>query len=188
MSFRSPEEVKQFFSWMNEATGGSEDVPSPVFDVNPDGAWYIVEYYLGGIGKFVERSIGTTRKIISDTEETPVDLDFNDIPMMRILYGEPSKYYDFQKFKDREVEIKQLIEEFKDNRKENPGNRYKGIGSLEKDLKKINKALKEIRSLKKETKKIKDYGERISKTQELMERERKIIMMFNKSYDAKRSK
>tara|TARA_R110002096_G_scaffold2864_2_gene14567 strand:- start:377 stop:8917 length:8541 start_codon:yes stop_codon:yes gene_type:complete len=188
MSFRSPEEVKQFFSWMNEATGGSEDVPSPVFDVNPDGAWYIVEYYLGGIGKFVERSIGTTRKIISDTEETPVDLDFNDIPMMRILYGEPSKYYDFQKFKDREVEVKQLLEEFKDNRKENPGNRYKGIGSLEKDLKKINKALKEIRSLKKQARKIKDYGERISKTQQLMERERKIIMMFNKSYDAKRSK
>lgn len=188
MSFRSPEEVKQFFSWMNEATGGSEDVPSPVFDVNPDGAWYIIEYYLGGIGKFVERSIGTTRKIISDTEETPVDLDFNDIPMMRILYGEPSKYYDFQKFKDREVEIKQLVKEFKDNRMENPGNRYKGIGSLEKDLKTINKSLKEIRSLKKQVRKIKDYGERISKTQQLMERERKIIMMFNKSYDAKRSK
>ena len=52
----------------------------------------------------------------------------------------------------------------------------------------LNKSLKEIRSLKKQARKIKDYGERISKTQQLMERERKIIMMFNKSYDAKRSK
>ena len=185
MSFRSPEELKQFFSWINEATGGSESVPG-VLDLNPDGAWYILEYYLCGMGKFVERSIETTRKIASDTEESPVDLDFNDVPMMRIIYGEPSKYYDFQKYKDREVEIKQLVEEYKTEKKEDAGDRYKAIGTLNEYLKKINKALKVVRAEKRKAKTISGYAERISKTQELMERERKLVMLFNKKYDSLR--
>jgi hypothetical protein len=185
MSFRSPEELKQFFSWINEATGGSESVPG-VLDLNPDGAWYILEYYLGGMGKFVERSIETTRKIASDTEESPIDLDFNDFPMMRIIYGEPSKYYDFQKYKDREVEIKQLVKEYKTEKKEDAGDRYRSIGTLNEDLKKINKALKAVRAEKRKAKTISGYAERISKTQELMERERKLVMLFNKKYDSLR--
>ena len=90
---------------MNEATGGSENVPGMI-DINPDGGWYIFEYFLGGTGKFVTRSIETGRKIVADRTENPVDLDFNDIPFMRIVYGEPSKYYDMQLYKDREIEIK----------------------------------------------------------------------------------
>ena len=182
MSFRSPEELKQFFSWMNEVTGGSENVPG-VIDVNPDGAWYIMEYFMGGTGKFVERSIETGRKIAADTYENPVDLDFNDVPFLRILYGEPSKYYDMQKFKEREVEIKQLVSEYKSNRVEDPGNRYNSIGPLDSYLKKINKALKVVRAEKRDARKIRSYEERVSKIQALMERERKIVMMFNKKYD-----
>ena len=187
MSFRSPEEVKQFFSWMNEATGGSDQVPG-VLDINPDGYWYILEYYLGGIGKFVERSVETTRKLASDTEETPVNLDFNDVPMMRIIYGEPSKYYDFQKFKDRQVEIKQLAKEWKTDRKLNDPERYKGLSSLDAILKAYEKRLKVIRAKKRVVRKIADYSERVSKTQLLMEEERKMVMRFNKIYDEKRGK
>ena len=182
MSFRSPEELKQFFSWMNEVTGGSENVPG-VIDVNPDGGWYIMEYFMGGTGKFVERSIETGRKIASDTYENPIDLDFNDVPFLRILYGEPSKYYDMQRFKEREVEIKQLVSEYKSNRVEDPGNRYNSIGPLDSYLKKINKALKVVRAEKRNARKIRNYEERVSKVQALMERERKILMMFNKKYD-----
>ena len=182
MSFRSPEELKQFFSWMNEVTGGSEKVPG-VIDVNPDGGWYIMEYFMGGTGKFVERSIETGRKIAADTYENPVDLDFNDVPFLRILYGEPSKYYDMQRFKDREVEVKQLVSEYKSDRVQDPGNRYKAIGPLDAYLKKINKALKVVRAEKRNARKIRNYEERVSKVQALMERERKIVMMFNKKYD-----
>lgn len=182
MSFRSPEELKQFFSWMNEATGGSENVPG-VVDINPDGGWYIMEYFMGGTGKFVERSIETARKTISDTTEEPVKLDFNDVPFMRIVYGEPSKYYDMQKFKDREVEVKQLMSELKGSRVKGDPDRYKGVANLNAKLKAINKQLRNIRSQKRAVRKISNYGERVSKVQALMEKERKLIMMFNKQYD-----
>ena len=182
MSFRSPEEIKQFFSWMNEATGGSSVVPGTL-DINPDGYWYILEYYMGGIGKFIDRSIETTRKVASATEETPIDLDFNDVPMARIIYGEPSKYYDFQKFKDREVEIKQLIKEYKEERKPNSGDRYKAIGTLEAYLKNTNKALKLIREAKRKARQEPDYATRVSRVQELMEKERKLVMRFNQQYN-----
>lgn len=182
MSFRSPEEIKQFFSWLNEATGGSEDVPG-IIDINPDGGWYIFEYFLGGTGRFVTRSIETGRKIVADRTENPIDLDFNDIPFARIVYGEPSKYYDMQLFKDREVEIKQLVAEYKENRIPDAGDRYKGIGQLNEDLKKINKALKLVRAEKRAAKKIKNYGERVSEIQRLMEKERKLVMMFNQRYE-----
>ena len=182
MSFRSPEEIKQFFSWMNEATGGSSVVPGTL-DINPDGYWYILEYYMGGIGKFIDRSIETTRKVASATEETPIDLDFNDVPMARIIYGEPSKYYDFQKYKDREVEIKQLIKEYKEERKPNSGDRYKAIGTLEAYLKNTNKALKLIRAAKRKARQEPDYATRVSRVQELMEKERKLVMKFNQQYN-----
>jgi len=182
MSFRSPEEIKQFFSWMNEATGGSEDVPG-IIDINPDGGWYIFEYFLGGTGKFVTRSIETGRKIVADRAENPIDLDFNDIPFARIVYGEPSKYYDMQLFKEREVEVKQLVAEYKENRIPDAGDRYKGIGQLNEDLKKINKALRAVRSEKRAAKKISAYGERVSTLQKLMDRERRLVMMFNQRYE-----
>lgn len=182
MSFRSPEEIKQFFSWLNEATGGSEDVPG-IIDINPDGGWYIFEYFLGGTGRFVTRSIETGRKIVADRAENPIDLDFNDIPFARIVYGEPSKYYDMQLFKDREVEIKQLVAEYKENRIPDAGDRYKGIGQLNEDLKKINKALKAVRAEKRAAKKVNNYGERVSEIQRLMEKERKLVMMFNQRYE-----
>jgi len=182
MSFRSPEEIKRFFSWVNEATGGSEDVPG-VIDVNPDGGWYIFEYFLGGTGRFVTRSIETGRKIVADRPENPIDLDFNDIPFARIVYGEPSKYYDMQKFKDHEVEVKQLVSEYKNNRISNAGDRYNGIFQLESELKKVNKALKAVRAEKRRVKKIRGYGERVSKIQALMDRERKLVMIFNEKYE-----
>lgn len=182
MSFRSPEEIKQFFSWLNEATGGSEDVPG-VIDINPDGGWYIFEYFLGGTGRFVTRSIETGRKIVADRTENPIDLDFNDIPFMRIVYGEPSKYYDMQLYKDREVEIKQLTAEYKDNRIPDAGDRYRNIAPLNDMLKSINKQLKVVRAEKRQVKKISNYAERVSKLQQLQEKERKLVMMFNKKYE-----
>ncbi len=187
MSFRSPEELKQFFSYMNEVTGGSENVPGYI-DVNPDGSWYIFEYFLGGTGRFVTRSFETGRKIASDSVEDPISLDFNDIPFARIVYGEPSKFYDMQMFKDREVKVKQLSSEFKNNRIPEAGDRYKNIYPLNEALKEINKSLRGLRKKKREAKKIKDYAERVSAIQNLQEKERVLVMRFNKLYEDLRGK
>ncbi len=187
MSFRSPDSIQQFFSLMNEMTGGSVEAPGKV-DINPDKFWHVFDYFMGGAGQFVERSGETAfrvgQKVLVDPE---IKVEFNDFPMLRKMYGEPSKYYDFEKFKERETEIKQLMREYKDPsaRKDNP-DRYKGIGSIDKAINFANKKLKQIRKLKRQAKTIDNFAERQVEIQRLMDLERKAIMTFNKYYDGLR--
>ena len=79
--------------------------------------------------------------------------------------------------------MKQLFSEFRENRIPNAGDRYKGVVQLNGELKLINKRLKLIRAEKRAAKKISNYSERVSKVQQLMEKERKLVMEFNKRYE-----
>ena len=54
---------------------------------------------------------------------------------------------------------------------------------LNNKLKVINKSLKVIRSRKREARDIENYAERSIRMQELMDKERSLIMDFNKVYD-----
>ena len=183
MSFKSPRMVQSFFELMNDATGGSAQVPGAV-DINPDKFWHIFDYFVGGAGQFVGRTVSTAREAVVKATNDELEVSFNDIPLMRKIYGEPSKYYDMEKFKDREVEITQLMREAKDPKaRRNDPDRYKGIGSLDRALKAVNKRLKLIRKAKRDAKDIKDYAERQIRIQYLMDEERKLIMRFNKAYD-----
>jgi hypothetical protein len=185
MSFRSPEGVKSFFRFMNEATGGSEDVPGKL-DFNPDNLYYLFEYAIGGVGRDVTRGIETGRKLAAKSEDSSIDVEFNDIAMMRALYGEPSKYYDFETYADRRDEIVQLSREYKKaTAKEVRANkqRYKGLTRLEGEMKYAERKLKKIRAERREARNIKDYTKRTSELQRLFEEERKVIMEFNRIYN-----
>jgi len=185
MSFRSPEAVKDFFSWMNEATGGSQDVPGFV-DMNPDKLWYGVEYFMGGPGLFVERTAKTVRRLKSSViDKNEVDLQFNDVPMLRIIYGEPSKYYDMEKYSDRKLRINGLKREL-ERTKEYKNPRYDGIIRIDKMLKATERKLKKLRAEKKEARNIKDFGKRTAEIQRIMDEERSAIMKFNKYYSEQR--
>lgn len=181
MSFRSPESVKSFFSWLNDATGGSQDVPGAV-DVNPDKLWYTIEYFMGGPGLFIERTTKTVRRLnASVINKEDVDIGFNDVPMLRIIYGEPSKYYDMEKYSDRKNLLKGLKAEMKRTRDfDNP--RYQGVKRLDSVIKLTERNLKKIRKQRKEARNIKDFGKRTAEVQRLMDLERKEIMRFNKLY------
>jgi hypothetical protein len=182
MSFRSPKAVQEFFEWMNETTGGSKHVPGNV-DMNPDKFWHIFDYYLGGAGQFVARAGETTYKIGTKLAvDDKVQVEFNDVPMLRKMYGEPSKYYDFEKFKNSEVEITQLVREYKKDRSEDIS-RYKDLGTLNNTLKAVNKQLKVLRARKREARDIENYAERSIRIQELMDKERSLIMKFNAIYE-----
>lgn len=182
MSFRSPEEVKQFFSWMNDATGGTQDVPGSL-DMNPDKLWYTVEYFMGGPGMFVERTSKTVRRMKAKAiDKEDIDLDFNDVPMMRIIYGEPSKYYDYELFSNRQEKVKQLKREVK-RTKDFSNPRYKGLKRLDSAVNEINKSLKALRAKRREARDIKDFGKRTAEVQRLMDLERKQVMKFNKLYN-----
>ena len=188
ISFSSPKEVQDFFSWINEAFGGSEE-KSSWFDVNPDKVWHILDYFAGGAGQFINRSAQTIYKVGQKlTVDNDIRVSFNDVPLLRKLYGEPSKYYDFEKYKEREEEITQLYRELKDpeirkKQYEKDPDRYKNVGRLYEGIKVINKRLKAIRKAKKDARDIKDYAERMIRIEELMQLERTEIMRFNKLYD-----
>ena len=182
MSFRSPEAIQDFFEWMNEVTGGSKHVPGNI-DMNPDKFWHVFDYFLGGAGQFVTRTGETAFKVGQKlTVDNDVQVEFNDIPLMRKMYGEPSKYYDFGKFKERETEINQLVREYKNDKSEDL-TRYRNIGRLNTKLKSINKKLKVLRAKRKEARDITGYAERSIRTQELLDKERSLIMEFNRIYE-----
>jgi hypothetical protein len=184
MAFRSPDSVKQFFKWLNEATRGSVHRKG-IVDINPDVIWYVIETYLGGAGQFVTRSLETTTKIAAKFKEGGEDikLTYNDIPLMRKLYGEPSKYYDFQKYKEREVELTQMMREYKDPEARKDMSNYKGLMPLYNLMQSTNRQLRNLRKQRREALNIKDYIERTIRTQELKEKERIVIMKFNREYD-----
>ena len=184
LAFRSPEGVQRFFRWMNEATGGSEEV-SGSLDFNPDRLYYLFEYAIGGVGRDITRGAETARKLSAKTKDSTIDIEFNDIAMMRALYGEPSKYYDFELYADRRDQIVQLSREYKKltfKQRKAKGDRYDGLRRLDRELKKAERELKKIRAKRREARKEKDYTTRTSMLQRLFEEERKVLMEFNRIY------
>lgn len=181
MSFRSPEAVKSWFTWLNEVTGGSDRVSGGI-DMNPDRMWYVFEYFIGGAGNFVNRTGKTIRSVQGKFKDSDYDIAANDIPFVRIMYGEQSRYYDHGKYRDNETKVRQLFLERKDTRDwDNP--RYEGIVKLDNKLKASEKKLKVLREQRRKARQIKDWTRRSIEVQRIMDEERRIIMEFNKMYN-----
>jgi hypothetical protein len=182
LAFRSPEAVQQFFSWMNKATGGSAQVPGSV-DINPDQFWYGLEYYIGGAGQFVTRSLGTGRDMFEMMKEgKKIKMAANDFPFIRKLYGEVSKYYDSDKYTDNSDLISQLYKERKES-DDKKSDRYSGVTKLESMRKSTEKKLKLLRQKRKEAREIENYVDKQNRMQELYEKERSLLMEFNKAFE-----
>ena len=188
MSFRSPEGVRSFFKWMNETTGGTEFVPGAL-DFNPDKFWYGFEYYIGGAGQFVTRTIGTGRDLYETvtTEGEKVPMKANDFPFLRKLYGEPSRYYDADVYTENATLVSQLFKERKEAEDKND-KRYKNITKLESQRKGTEKKIKRLRKLRRDARDIKDYVERQQRIYELYEKERSLLMQFNRQFEQLRGK
>ena len=186
LAFRSPESVQQFFRWLNEASGGSTEVKGDI-DINPDAYWYFFEYFIGGAGKFVTRTGEATRRLAAKASDTDVQIEANDIPFLRLLYGEPSKFMDVEDYRKRRDIIKSLKSEMKAGRRDDPG-RYDGVLLLNQRLDFFDKQLKNIRAQKRKALNIKDYAQRTIRIEELREKERSIVMNFNEQYEKLRGK
>ena len=188
MSFRSPEGVRSFFKWMNEATGGTEFVPGAL-DFNPDKFWYGFEYYIGGAGQFVTRTLGTGRDLYETvtTGGEKVPMKANDFPFLRKVYGEPSRYYDADVYTENANLVSQLFKERKESENKND-KRYKNITKLESARKKTEKQIKRLRKLRRDARDIKDYVQRQQRIYELYEKERSLLMQFNKQFEKLRGK
>jgi len=152
-------------------------------DFNPDKFWYGFEYYIGGAGQFVTRTVGTGRdtyEMIKEGEKVPMKA--NDFPFLRKLYGEFSKYYDSDVYVENANLVSQLYKERQEADNKND-KRYRGIMKLEAERKKTEKQIKRLRELRKEARDIKNYVERQNRIYELYEKERSLLMQFNKQYE-----
>jgi len=167
---------------MNEATGGSVDVKGDL-DFNPDKMYYIFEYFIGGAGKFVTRTGEVARGLAAKVEDNDFKIEANDVPFARILYGEPSKYMDMEDYRSRRQEIMQLSKELKNNPRADKPERYIGVRKLNNILKKLDKNLEALRAAKRRALDIDDYTQRMIRIQEIQDKERKIVMQFNKYYE-----
>ena len=186
LSFKSPQWLKESAGWVNEATGGSE-YRSGVVDFNPDRLHYYYNFYIGGFGRFVDRSgtlIYSASQMAKEGEK--VRMTASDLPLARQIYGESSKFYDYDKFKGNVVNVQQLVAEYEDpNTRSSDKGRYGKIFLLRNQLKVVEKKLERNRKAINEARKIDNYVDKQNRIFELYEEQREIMMMFNKLYDEK---
>lgn len=207
LSFRSPLKMQEYFEFINQATGGSQ-FKSGWADFNPDYAWYLFEYMVGGSGQFVlqsgeqarnlyEMSKRSAEKVKEATtideavkglgygfsEEGEVKIRYNRVPIVKKLYGEASPFYDTERFKENQEVVQQLYRELREKQIVPEPGRYNGIPVLYDDLKKRNKILKEIRANIKDARSIDNYIDRQNRIFDLYEVQRRIMAEWNYKYD-----
>ena len=204
MAFRSPEALQDLMITINEMTGGSKYKSGDV-DINPDPYWYMFEYFIGGAGTFVTQSgalavdgYNTAAQIANQISEAEsddevfdaiinpnnyADINLTKVPLIKRQYGQPSRYYDFDKYQENRVEVNQLYRELKEEPKSDAGDRYKGVGALYSELREADKVMKEIRDQKSKARDIENPLEKAREINRLMELERTIMVKFNKRYN-----
>jgi hypothetical protein len=173
-------------SFVNEMTGGSEYVPGD-FDVNPDRLWHYLNFYVGGLGRFVGRS-GEAILSVKEMAQSgrAIRMSSNDLPFLRKIYGEPSRYYDYKLFQENMIRSQQLLDEYQDPKaRKSDRDRYGKIYVVESARKVAEKQLKELRAKMREAEKIEDYVTRRNRVFDLFEEQRQVMMRFNKIYNEK---
>ena len=210
LSFRSPDALREYFQWMNQATGGSEYTSGDI-DLNPDYGWYLFEYLIGGTGDFVldsgkqarnmyemskrslnkakeSKDVGELIKALGYgfSDEGEVKINYNDVPIIKKIYGEASPFYDIAAFKENDANVGQLYREIQNNSIIDEPGRYNGIQALKEESKKVNKELKALRAALKKARKVDDYIDRQNQIWELQEMMRGTMARFNKKYNTLR--
>ena len=210
LSFRSPLKMQEYFEFMNRATGGSQ-FKSGWADFNPDYGWYLFEYMVGGSGQFIlesgeqarnlyEMSRRSAEKVKEATtidevvkglgygfgEEGEVKIRYNNVPIVKKLYGEASPFYDVERFKENQEVVQQLYREIREREIIPEPGRYNGIQGLYADLKKRDKLLKVVRENIRKARDIDNYIDRQNRIFELYETQRRIMAEWNYKYDTVR--
>ena len=185
LAYKSPKFLKDMAQWMNESTGGSEYTPG-LLDFNPDRLYHYWNFYIGGAGRFVDRTgtlIYNSAEMIKEGER--VKMTTSDLPLVRQIYGELGTYYDYDKFRDNLVTTKQLLEEYEDPKARREKSRYGRIYLLSNEAKKAEKMLKANREKIRKAEQMENYVDRQNRIFELYEEQRLIMMRFNKLYNEK---
>ncbi len=177
---RAPTPLINAGKYINQITGGDENNPGAI-DFNVDAAWYPLEYYMGGSGRFA-MDVGSTAGSVIRGESPEV----RDVPLARTFKGDAKEtafFYDIEKYEENRISLLQLYESYKNNPKDRDNPKYKGIQQAFGKYKTTEGRMRVIRQRLKAAKDIENRTERSRRIEELREKQRQAMMGFNKYYN-----
>lgn len=149
--------------WLTKATGGSDVEPGAI-DVSPETLEHLSGVVFGAAGSFLDRNVGLVGKLATGEE-----VEANDFPLVRKVYGEKPGWYDKSAFFDRVSQVEQATEYAKGYIEREDWDRFDAfVGkneqllSLEDATKAANKQLREIRKARREN----DFAREMGKVDE----------------------
>ena len=170
--------------------------------MNPDPYYYLAQSLTGGAGKFVgdiaELSRGVVAMTRKNIDRAMTDDDFiksllnveqdevikirrSDVPLLKLMYGEASRFYDTDLYRKNIQELEQAEKEMKEG--ESTDFNVTGVQALRSQAKRTADMLKKIRDLKKKARETEDYVDRQNAIYKLQEAERMEYMLFNATYE-----
>ena len=201
LAYRSPEYLVKLAEYLNQRSGGTSEVPGDI-DINPDKYFYLAQSLTGGAGKFIgdvsnlaEGLAAVSRKnfnramesedfvesLLNVEDDEMYRIRRSEIPILKLMYGEASRFYDYDLYKKNVNDIQQSVREIKKGTSTDYN--LTGVAELEKILKQTEKMLDQIREYKKYAREIDDYVDRRNALDKLQEGERIEYMLFNASYE-----
>ena len=188
LAHHSPEWLQQVAQWMNEAGGGDPYMGSWL-DWNPDGIWNVFMSYIGGTGKFIARTAETAGAFYDLAAGNPVDIEARKMPGIRLVYGQPMKFLDVNKFYERQGEIKALKASRDNAPAEARGDeKYVGVQRLYDRATYINKRLRELRDIENKYRDLTDVTERTKRLNDIEKEKYSLIASYNRLYNELRKK
>lgn len=149
--------------WLTKATGGSDVEPGAI-DISPETLEHLSGVVFGAAGSFLDRNVGLVGKLATGDE-----VEANDFPLVRKVYGEKPGWYDKSAFFDRVNQVEQATEYAKGYIEREDWDRFDAfVGkneqllSLEDATKAANKQLREIRKARREN----DFAREMGKVDE----------------------
>lgn len=118
---------KSTADFLNWATGGTEYVPGMI-DISPDVMEYMFDYVLGGVGAFGRRLYDTSTSTIPAALSGDLqEIELNNIPLFRKLYGNVSTRVSMEDYIDKVNHVLTRGEELKSAMKEGNLERIKSV-------------------------------------------------------------
>ena len=187
---RLPESASR--SWMidtakfiNQATGGTENITGGI-DISPDTIEHLLDFHMGGAGRFVTNIIDTSADIAKGKR-----VERQGIPGARRLYGEPNPQENAKRYFENITELDQLYNEYeslaeKDWKKAEEfrlKNRQVDLAEVVKDWK---EDLSEYREMIRYIKNSENYSqqEKNVKIKDYEEKMNSLYMQFNYHYNS----
>lgn len=208
LSYRAPEWMVEINKALNEASGGKEYISGDM-DFNPDPIYYLIQSMLGGSGKFFSETfdLGYTgykviENAINETDENTGFLEAlektekpklrrSDIPILKLIYADPNRFYDFDLFEKNSKEVRQYrnqADKYLEQKTDDvEGLDFTGIGNKEegliKELNDTEAILQDIRNLRVAVRNSDlNYIEKNNVLYDLDVEESKTVVYFNAKY------